>query len=155
MDLTITINESGNLVLSMDKDSREELKEEIAQRDLLTVMADIMEPYSTNGSYTPFDAGDGNPFVGLTDAPCIAEGMDYLDDGTQQIEGRFWYFANYMLECPMETLAETGEVVFQAVFRPLRVGRWPHPQRAKDGPLAPSGIPTNHTRHHPPHKELP
>ncbi len=76
----------------------------------------ILEDYYCNGSYAPFNAGDGNPYVGLTDAPCIAEDLDIHEDGRREIIGRFWYYGDYMINCPLETLASTGSVIF-SLFR--------------------------------------
>lgn len=77
-------------------------------------MLDLMEPYSCNGSYTMFDAGTANPFVGLTDAPCIAEEMSCDDDGDNQVEGRLWWFPNYMVRSYVQDLIDTGETIFTA-----------------------------------------
>lgn len=61
----------------------------------------------------PFWRGDANPAIGLTDAPCIAESMDYLDNGDRVIVGRAWWFADYQIRDPLEELASDGETVFQ------------------------------------------
>ena len=66
----------------------------------------MLEQYSCNGSYAFFDAGQGNPFVGLTNAPCIAEAMDTDNDGTNIIRGEFWCYVEYMIKCPVETLSQ-------------------------------------------------
>lgn len=39
------------------------------------IMQALFEGYACDSSFTHFDAGQANPFVGLTDAPCIAESM--------------------------------------------------------------------------------
>jgi hypothetical protein len=72
---------------------------------------EALEPYSCNGSYAAFDAGDGNPFVGLSNAPCVAESLYMNDEGENIIEGRFWYADNYMITCPYYELAKTGRTV--------------------------------------------
>lgn len=114
MEIEITKLANGDLEITMDEESREELAEAMqGTRGYWSVMADLFEPYFTNGSYEPFDAGDGNPFVGLTSAPCIAECMDVEDDGTRIIVGDFWYFERYMLDDPLEELATEGRTVFQ------------------------------------------
>jgi len=105
--------ESGNLwVVADSPEDQIEIKESLDKNGFWSTMAEIFEPYSCNGSFTPFDAGGANPFVGLTNAPCIAESMDYLDNGDSKIEGRFWYYPDYMIRCPLEELAETGSVRF-------------------------------------------
>lgn len=76
-------------------------------------LADALESYRANGSFTPFDAGDGNPFVGLTSAPCIAEEMDVHDDGTHEIVGRFWYRPDYMLRSAVDELDSNGYIYYK------------------------------------------
>lgn len=110
IDLAIT---SEGLVMRASPEARRELADTLIEQGFWTTLADMLEPYFTNGSYQPFDAGQGNPFVGLTDAPCIAEHLDVDDDGTQEIVGRFWLFPNYMVECPIETLIEKGTVTWR------------------------------------------
>lgn len=75
-------------------------------------MGDLFEPYSTNGGYTHFDGGNGNPNVGLTSAPCIAESMDVEDDGECSILGDLWYFGDYMVRNDLEELKELGRVEY-------------------------------------------
>lgn len=111
--IVCTILENGNLRLSVAEDDRAEFAENLESRGFWSVFCDGMESYSCNGSFTPFDAGDSNPFVGLTCAPCIAEEMAIHDDGTQDIVGRFWWFPYYAIRCPLQELADTGETVFQ------------------------------------------
>jgi hypothetical protein len=48
----------------------------------------------------------------LTDAPIVSDDVGYDDDGTINHVGRVWWFPNYMVENPVETLATTGRVVF-------------------------------------------
>jgi hypothetical protein len=112
-DVDVTIGVGERLVMKADERNREELQEALASRDFETVLSDILEPYFTNGSFRPFNAGDANPFVGLSSAPCVAEDMSHLDDGTNVIEGRFWFFPDYMLRCPIEELISHGEVCWE------------------------------------------
>lgn len=111
--MNIEILENGNLKLSLEFDDIEEIN---YQKSLDSaddcIISVLLEPYSCNGSYAFFDAGDGNPFVGLTDAPCIAEQLDYLDDGAIEIIGNFWYYDNYMIKSFIDELVELGEVIF-------------------------------------------
>ena len=111
-DIDVRVDDNERLVMSADTDSRNDLREALASRSFWVVLSDMLEPYFTNGGYRPFDASDGNPFVGLTSAPCIAESLDTDDDGANRIVGRFWYFPDYMVSCPIETLIEQGEVVW-------------------------------------------
>lgn len=112
MDIQITKLDNGNLRLSVDSEMAENLRDNLEARGFWSAFCDLLEPFSANGSYEAFDAGDANPFVGLTSAPCIAESMDCADNGDKSINGNFWYFERYMIDCPLETLAETGEVIF-------------------------------------------
>jgi hypothetical protein len=111
--LTITVLPSGDLLLAAGNAARSELKRMRENRSDVDALTELTEPYWTNGSYAPFDAGEGNPFVGLTSAPCIAEDLDYPDDGQRQIIGRFWYFPDYMLRSPIDELIKRGRVVFK------------------------------------------
>jgi hypothetical protein len=112
--ITCTILDNGDLQISLDdSDAKAELQEIHERRGYWAAMCEAFESYSCNGSFTPFDAGDGNPFVGLTSAPCIAESMDCADNGDLSIDGRFWYFADYMIRNDMAELIESGSVVYK------------------------------------------
>jgi hypothetical protein len=112
--MKITILPDGDLELSLEPaDDREGIRADADKRGDDAVLWDLTEPYWTNGGFQPFDAGDANPFVGLSSAPCIAESMDTHDDGENEIVGRFWYFARYMLDSIIDELLEHGRVVFQ------------------------------------------
>lgn len=110
--LTVTVLPSGDLQLAAGNRTRSDIKEMQAHHDSLSILADLLEPYWTNGSFEPFDSGEANPFVGLTTAPCIAEALDTHDEGQREIVGRFWYFPNYMIRDPMDDLKEHGRVIF-------------------------------------------
>lgn len=109
--ITIKILPNGNLALLAGNETRRYIKEH-EDKDAYALLWDLTEHYWTNGRYEPFNAEDANPFVGLSSAPCIAEEMDIHDDGSKEIVGRYWYFPNYMIENPLETLKNTGRVVF-------------------------------------------
>jgi hypothetical protein len=55
--------------------------------------------------------------VGLTDSPIIAYNVSRNDEGDLEIhdDSEIYYFSNYMIENPWETLHTTGKVVFQKV----------------------------------------
>lgn len=111
--INATVLPCGDLKVTAGNETRSEIARWISDgRDRSTIAADLFESYSCNGSFTPFDAGDGNPFVGLTGAPCIAESMTVEDDGARAIDGRFWYFGDYMIRDELEELARRGRVIF-------------------------------------------
>lgn len=53
----------------------------------------------------------------LTSAPIISDGATCDDDGTWTVEGRVWWFPNYTVESPYETLCRKGRVEF--TFAPV------------------------------------
>lgn len=105
-----TIQDDGRLLLETEIEDREILDE--GDLDDLERLYRLLEPYWSNGGFEPFDAGEGNPFVGLTSAPCIAESMDVDDDGACAITGRLWYFGDYMVRDFIEELRNHGRVAF-------------------------------------------
>jgi hypothetical protein len=81
----------------------------------VSTLRDIFEPYWTNNGFEPFDAGQANPFVGLTEAPCIAEhALIRADDGRQSIQpgDRVWWYPDYGIRNPLDVLLDRGEVEF-------------------------------------------
>ena len=48
----------------------------------------------------------------LTDAPIVTDDWSITDEGETQALGRIWWFPNYQVEDPAETLVEKGRVVF-------------------------------------------
>jgi hypothetical protein len=116
--LTATVLPSGSLKVTADNATRSEIAESLrAGQCYWAVMADIFESYSCNGSYTPFDASDANPFVGLTSAPCIAEAMATEDNGNNEILGELWWYPNYMIRDPLDELKNRGATVFDRAPR--------------------------------------
>lgn len=111
-NVDIEILSDGNLLITADEETREELKETLAFSGYWYTLSAMMESYWANGGFEPFDAGDANPFVGLTDAPCIAESLDTDDDGNRSIVGRCWWFPNYMIRHDITELIESGRVVY-------------------------------------------
>lgn len=111
--ITCSILENGNLELKADDSA--EFADQYSHGDFWRILCDAMEGYSCNGSFAPFDAGDANPFIGLTSATCIAESMSIDDDGKQSIEGRCWYDNEYALRDPLELLAQGETVTFNLI----------------------------------------
>lgn len=111
--INCTILDNGDLRVTADNETRAFIAQsQHDERSHWTILADLFEPYFTNGEYEPFDASNANPFVGLTSAPCIAESLTVLDDGTREIDGRFWYYADYMLINELNELKRYGRVTF-------------------------------------------
>ena len=109
---SVEVLPNGNLKLMASNTDRSWIKEkQDSERCSDTILHDGMERLWTNGSFEPFDAGQANPFVGLTSAPCIAEQLDVLDNGDREVVGRLWYF-RYQIVDPIEELKRTGQVVF-------------------------------------------
>ncbi len=113
MEIEATELANGDLELTLGESDRAELAFEMETgRGFWAIMGELFGGYAANGSFTPFDAGDANPFVGLTSAPCIAETMNYDDDGAQSIVGRYWFNADYMIVNELETLRDEGRFVY-------------------------------------------
>lgn len=86
----------------------------------VNVLRDLLEPYWTNNGFEPFDAGAANPYVGITDAPCIAEhALVVDDDGKRSIQpgDRIWWFPNYAVRNPLDVLLDRGSVEFPFGFK--------------------------------------
>lgn len=111
--LNVKIMPDQSLRLTAGNEARAHIKTAIARgRDEISILRELTECYWTNGSYAPFDAGDARPFVGLTSAPCIAEDLDYPDEGDPVIRGRLWWFPNYMVRSCVEELMTRGRTTF-------------------------------------------
>lgn len=112
--LNLTVLPCGALLMTANNSTRNYLATMGDDTDFNQAMYDLLEPFSTNGGFTLFDAGAGNPFVGLTSAPCIAESMDYLDDGAMEVNGRLWWFESYQVRSYVQELRTKGRVIFDA-----------------------------------------
>lgn len=119
MHIEMIILPSGNLRLVADEEAREEARDKIEAgiNDDVGILLELTEDHWTNGGFEPFDGGQGNPFVGLTDAPCIAESMDIDGEGQRTINGRLWFYPEYMVMNPVAELADHGYVEFTKVGR--------------------------------------
>lgn len=104
--------ENGDLEVSAI--DPEEFKEMIEHgMDYRTMVSDAFEATACNGSYTWFSGNDGNPYVGMTSAPCIAPSLDYNDDGMMTIpEQYFWYLNNYATILETHEWADGKSVVY-------------------------------------------
>lgn len=114
--LTCTTLPNGDLEVRLaDAEAREWLVDGMKTKTSEDLLWDGTEVYWANGSFTPFDAGQGNPFVWLSSAPCIAESMDVEEDGTKVIYGRFWAYLDYQVRDFGKDLLEHGRAVFTLV----------------------------------------
>ena len=111
--MTVTILPNGDLRLTVDENDADTLSR-FSDTPSMTILQDLLEPYSSNGSFAAFSGADANPFVGLTSAPCIAEALNYSDPDNVSIIGRLWYFENYAIYDEIEELINQGFVDFQA-----------------------------------------
>ena len=112
MQLTLTPQANSALRVSFDPEDRDEITEILNRLDPVSILLEGTEHLWTNGSYHPFDAGQGNPFIGLTEAPCIASSLDIDDQGQMSVEGDFWYYGDYMITNPIEQMLDAGFVDF-------------------------------------------
>lgn len=112
--ITATVLEGGNLRLTASPEDLAELHDydHWGEVDVLT---HGMEHYWTSGRFQPFDPGHGNPFIGLTEAPCIAESMEVLSNGQRMIVGRLWWYPQYELKDCIHELVKHGYVDFTFV----------------------------------------
>lgn len=111
--MDITVLDNGSLRLKADADDQDYLRDHPDLTEAAALL-ELTEPYWTNGGFEPFDAGEANPFVGLTSAPCIAEALSVKEDGQREVEGRLWWFPAYETVGVVDTLREKGEVIFSA-----------------------------------------
>ena len=113
---------NGSLLITAGNGCRAYIADEQRRgADYWGILADIFETHRCNGGYEPFEPGSGEPYsgpyVGLTAAPCIAESLDYLDDGRRRINGRVWWFPDYALRDPLDELKTRGRTVFSFGFK--------------------------------------
>lgn len=125
--MDIRVLDNGRLqlsLLSLSSEERAEVAERAQELTDIQLLHELAEPYWTNGSFTPFDAGDGNPFVGLTSAPCIAERLLGPDDnGKTEVDGRLWWFPDYAVRGFLDELIDKGTVEFDAAPEPQPTAR--------------------------------
>jgi len=115
MELYASVLENGDLEITLHEDFREEMEELAEEKDDILILIEGFEHYFANGSYHPFDAGEGNPFVGLSSDICIAESMDVNDEGECEIVGAFWHYPDTYRYDVVEQLLQHGKVIFKLV----------------------------------------
>lgn len=112
MQTTITPN--GNLKFELappDLEQIEVMLERHGGNDK-TFLSDMLDffGFTPNGelyAINPQDVG------ALTDAPILADEVDYLDNGDTVVRGQVWWYPGYELKNFAQELAQNGSVVFQ------------------------------------------
>ncbi len=112
MELNLTILETGNLEISFDESDREGIEEMLDRHSDLSILLEGTEHYFTNGGFHPFDGSNDVPQIGLFGGTCIAETLNFDDDGNAEIEGDFWYDPNYAIRCCITEMLEEGKLSF-------------------------------------------
>ena len=129
--MRLLILPSGHLQLDLEEEDRDLLAERLDTDSEISLLCDLTESYWTNGGFEPFDAAEGNPNVGLTCAPCIAERMIVHEDGRREVDGRLWWFPAYETVAPLQELLKNGTLQFDAAQapEPAPSARKPRPGR--------------------------
>ncbi len=109
--ITLQITIGGNLLITLNKNSKQDLKELIekaSNTDL--ILYDLLEvsSYGGNGWEVP-------SHIGLTEAPAISFGAVYIDEEADYPIDyeKLFYFPNYQLESFAETLLRDKRVIFK------------------------------------------
>lgn len=110
MDYEILPN--GDLKFTLDTDEQAEWAEKLSDDDWI----DFVEIFADTGLRGNCELDNIPPeAVGaLTDSVIIADGVDHDPGGVIGAVDNVWWFPNYMIEDPAETLIKTGEVIFKA-----------------------------------------
>lgn len=115
--LHIKLEPEGREFLESQIDSKpnDDCKFYIWDMESERMLWELMEYYVCNGGPEPISTeSNDRVFLGaLTAAPIIAYDVDRNDQGDLVSVGRVFWFPNYMVEGELDTLFETGEVVFQ------------------------------------------
>lgn len=105
---------NGDLRFTLTDRDLEDFREERADTSMRRFygLSDFLESMGLIGDgwgeVLPEDIG------ALTSAPILTDDLCVRDDGTSVAEGNVWWFPNYCVEDPMQTLADTGSVTFTA-----------------------------------------
>ena len=97
------------LVFTADSDTREEIAVMIDSKEYnyYQLAGDVFEYAICNGLswVAPEDIG------AMTDSLIFSDSTPH-DDGVYAADANFYWFPNYQVECPIETLTQMGRVVF-------------------------------------------
>lgn len=103
--------ENGNLVFTMDEEDRATWKAELAEQEYLDI-EDVFYDSGLGGN-CDLDTVQPHQIGALTDSPIFAEAVEYDPGGVIGATGNVWWFPDYQVINPLETLLETGRVVFK------------------------------------------
>lgn len=118
--------ENGNLKLEIVQDKGEENRDwdNLHDREDDGLWDLLEEGYIGNG-WTMVHADQTGD---MTDSPMICDDFSVEDDGDFVIYGNVWWFPNYMIENPIETLRDRGKVIFNLAHKAgnLVPPKWRH-----------------------------
>ena len=106
---------NGNLVVTLTPEGKQEIADAIADSKNIgsdDFMLELFEYELCNGwgVVNPEDVG------ALTDSPLFSDETVFDEDGDFESVGRIYWFPNYQIESPVETLYEKGEVIFEGEY---------------------------------------
>ena len=99
------IEPNGDLTLLLEYDEAEDFE----KRDWSYILEESgFAPNSVLCLVDPEDIG------ALTSAPIFTDYAEWKDDGTCLVKGNVWWFPDYCLEDPVDTLCRHGQVTLTA-----------------------------------------
>lgn len=118
MSFELEILPDGNLKLKIVQDNEEEDRDwdKLIKQPNDDALWSLLEDgrYIGNG-WTMVDA---DKIGAMTEAPMICDDYSVEDDDDYVVYGSVWWFPNYMVEDPIETLRDKGEVIFKLGHKP-------------------------------------
>jgi hypothetical protein len=105
----------GNLKVKLidTPDNREKLYEMVDKDFADGVWADLLEPFSVNGSYSLIEP---KTIGSLTEAPIISNEPPYPNEGSNEPyvspEAKIWHYPDYMIKNEFTELLDNGFVIF-------------------------------------------
>jgi hypothetical protein len=110
---------NGGLKISLNEEGIEEIKDlKDDDKSDLDIWAELFEDVQGNSEYI-FHSDMGNSGFGLTNAEGITYGYYYEGEDIHNLyktdypeSAKVYWFPNYMVESPLETMIENGNVVF-------------------------------------------
>lgn len=109
MTMQFTVSAQDNsLHITADADTREDLRDAYERGGYLHAQGDFVEHARADGY--EFVAPE---WIGaLTSAPILTDGYTLTDDGEHVVDGKVWWFPDYMVRDELRELIDTGEVTF-------------------------------------------